>query len=701
MTVKLTVRELFNGIEMEIPKQFIENTEDVLTNVAYTLKHVREDGAIFCSNTFTRNRDVNDLIKELLIQKPKVIFVTKEQYENLNINGPIIMLDNVYRSILKISKVIRSRYHQRIIGITGSLGKTTTKDIIYSALAPTFYEIKSFGNENLIGYILKNLQRLTDTHEFLIQEYGSYLPGIISDSSNAVRPDAAVITNIATPHLDVFKSKDAILQEKLSLVKAMMAGSPVFLNYDDELLRSVNLRRYKIISIGIDNKDVDYYADNILETSENIKFDIVNRRGDSHSITLNLRGRYNVYNALMAFAIGDYYGSTIENIIKGIEKFRPTGIRQNLVNIGGQKIYMDAYNTAPESLVSAISILEKFDNESHGKKIAIIADMARLGEFAPQLHKETGENLSDLNVDIIYCFGNNNAKIMAESIDNEKTEVYYTDDRDVLNSWIVENVKKNDILLFKGPVNRLLNKSVDLIYGSSFHFYGDYFEIKTEEDFQYKILYESDDYSKKTVFLRKVFKNTPIIEIPDSYNNIDIFGMAPGILEENKEIKSLIMPNTIRNIPLNAFKNCENLETVKFSNSLNVIEINAFRNCKSLKQIEIPNTVTHIDDNAFMDCDSLEEVIIPNTVGYFGNDIFKNSNNVTFKYSVDGQVKDYLTLGEYKIEFFNSPKYGLVAYYLDKVGDLTEYNGIKIVDISEIKEDENQVESDDSCEVDS
>ncbi|MDP8052297.1 Mur ligase family protein [Pasteurella atlantica] len=678
---KITIAELFEVIGMEIPGNFLGSKNHKLENISYVPSHIKKGGAFFCGEKYTRNINVDEFMKEILKYEPKIIFVTKQQYDKLTIDGPFVMVYYMYEKVVKVTRYLKNQYKARTVAITGSLGKTTTKDMIYNVLGKSFYLIKSFDNENTIGYLLKNVQRLNDKQEFLIHEFGVDIPTIMPRTASGANPEACVITNISEPHLDTFKTYEAILVEKLDLAKKMTAGSPVFLNYDDERLKNSQerLKRYKIISVGINNKEVDYYAQNITHSDGGIDFEIVNHQ-KCYPIRLNVRGEYNIYNALISFAIGDYYGMPIKKITEGIAEFQPSGIRQSLVNIGGYNVYLDAYNTAPKSLLSSVDIIEKLEVKERGRKIAILADMARLGEHSEKLHKEVGEKLSDKKIDVVYCYGNENAKTMADNISNSDIEVHYTENRDTLNEWIKNNLSRDDVILFKGPVNRLLTKTIDMMFGSSYHIRSEHFEYNTVDNFRYKLIYESENRNAKTLALHTYLGQNKNITVPEQYKNLSLFGMSPRCFAENKTIEEIVLPDSMRNISRAAFRGCSNLKKIKLPLSLNVIEINAFRECRSLERVEIPYGTTHIDDNVFTDCVNLKQVIIPDTVEYFGNNIFKGCPNVEFKYLTKDGLQDYLENGNDKITFLVNSETGEleVVSYDDKALTLNNYKNIVV-----------------------
>ena len=271
--VKLTTREICGILELEIPDNCKEIADDVLTNISYSDKFMRRGGAYFVNGKSVS--DINYKINKAIEGDIKILFVTDKfsGYDNLD-KIPHILLKNIFSAVVKVSAEIRERKGMTVIGITGSLGKTTTKDIVYEVLKQKYKTERSLGNQNTIFPMLDNIQKYNP--EVYIQEFGAATPNVMPNTVKACLPDAGIITNISDPHLDVFKTKENIMKEKVRMLKLMPKGCPAFLNYDDKLLQTVKLNR-PIISYAVNNKNADYYVENIKEYNTHITFDIVSK----------------------------------------------------------------------------------------------------------------------------------------------------------------------------------------------------------------------------------------------------------------------------------------------------------------------------------------------------------------------------------------------------------------------------------------
>ena len=649
----LTLAEICDILDIKVPKELIEIKDDNLSCVSYSLKHIQKDCAYFL-NTNAVYGDINNSIKQILADGAKVIFLEKSQLDMIDIEWPFVLVENRFLSVVKITSYLRNKTKVKVIGVTGSLGKTTSKDFIFEVLNVEYNAIKSLGNENTLVALIKNVQKLTDETDFFVQEYGIATPNVMPLTASACIPNASVITCISDPHVDRFGSKEGILKEKLRMVELMEEGSPVFLNYDDEMLSKVNLPNYNIISFAVNNKKADYHAENIKEIGDSIEFTIVHNNNRYPAI-IHVRGTQNIGNALVAFAVGEYYNIPEKTILKGISNYRPKGIRQTMVNIGGYNMYLDAYNTAPKSLVDTMHTLEKLPVKNNGRRIAIIADIAKLGDFAEELHKETGSKLSNCNVDIIYCYGNINAKYMAENINNEFTKVYYTDDREVLNNWLRENVNTNDVLMFKGPVPRLLSKTIDQVFGTSYHISSEHFEYITQGDFRFKVIYEKENHKAKTLAIVNYYGNNKELVVPAELNGIKVFSIADNSFANNDTIEKVTLPDSIKNISMNSFRGCINLNSIILPKELLYIGKSAFRDCTNLNSIVIPDKVIHIDDRAFMNCKSMTKAVIPASVNYFGDKIFYRCPNISFEH-IGPKKEPYLITNNFKIKLRRNKK---------------------------------------------
>lgn len=625
-TTKFTVKEVCDILGVEVPEEYKNIENDVLTNLASQLKYVKEGGGYFPLANSRENRQFK--FDRAVADNVKVVFVGKagKYIEGLD-KVPHIYVNSL-QAVSKISGHIREQLGIQVVGITGSLGKTTTKDIIFHVLRQKFLAERSYGNGNTLHPMFDHLQQMRKGTEMFIQEFGVASKGYIEKQLNACMPNVAVITNISDPHLDVFGTRENILEEKKKVVNMMPEGCPAFLNYDDELLRKVEFDKHPIISYAIKNHDADYYAENIVKEDDCMTFDVVH--GDERiSLKLYAFGEYNVINAVCAVAVAKWYGLTDKQIIDGVADYTPLGIRQNLINIGGYHIYLDCYNTAPVSLVGAMKVLSQFKVENNGKRVAVIADIARLGDQAPELHEKTGREISEIKgIDLVLCFGNENAKILADAIGGKGIKTMYTPDRNQLDQWMRENINREDITLVKGPVPRLLSKSVDQVFGSAYHLSSEHCVEYTEGDYRLKVVREKEDATKTTLGVMKYNGSDKSIKLPDEYKGAKSFAVGTKCCFGNSTIEEVIIPEPIYNIGLRAFGSCSSLKKVVLPKTLKVIERGAFSKCSALEEITLPEGIIDIGMNAFRGCKNLKTLHLPESIGQIGPNAFKGCGKV-------------------------------------------------------------------------
>lgn len=622
--IQYTLKEICDLIGVPVPEWGYDDDEK-FTNVSYHPHFIQKGGAFFIGG----KTDVDFGLRKALETGVKVVFLSKEHENHPGLQAvPHVFCENPFVAVTKIGADIRNRKGLTVVGITGSLGKTTTKDFIHSVLSQKYDTTKSLGNQNTIYPLFNNLQKIQS--DFFIQEFGAGTPGVMPTTVKACIPDAGVITNISDPHLDVFFTKENILNEKLKMLEVMPEGCPAFLNYDDELLKKVTLDR-PVISYAVYNEEGDYHVENIREMADSVTFDIISAERRSE-VTMYAHGTYNISNAVVAYAIGEFFGLTEDEIVRGIASYRPVGIRQNLVNIGGYNLYVDCYNNAPVSLVGAVEVLAKLPIEEGGRRVAVISDIDRLGEKALEKHGEVAHKIAEQNFDMAICFGNENAKCMADIIKAAGIETYYTSERDQLDGWLREKLTRKDVVLVKGAVIRLLSRTIDNVFGTSMQINSEQFERITMGEFDAKVIWEKEHLDRKTIALLKYNGKDEKPVIPTESHGAEVFSIGPMCFKQNNHIKRIRIPAPITNVAKGAFRGCKKLRSVTLPETLKMIEANAFRNCISIKEVRIPKNVIEIGDSAFEGCRALKTVYIPKSIGRVGEDAFKGCPGVELVY---------------------------------------------------------------------
>lgn len=345
------------------------------------------------------------------------------------------------------------------VAITGSIGKTTAKKMLYSMYRMQFSTFCDAGNDNQldgVGYIAQHIPAKT---KIWIQEVSEDTMGHVSEISKVVAPKIAVITAIDKSHIEEFGDEQGILDEIHSIVDHMPEDGVCVTSIDDENTANLVHER-KVISVSLHNSDADYYASDIAVKADGLHFAIMEKSsGRAHPMKLNhVFAQHNIYAALYAFACGVLSGVSYENIKKGIEQYKASGIRQNIYTDGGVTIYADCYNAVAKSVRSAVQAAEKIP--VNGKKVAVIGDIAETGDYTESTHRELNEIVNHSAFNVLLAYGENMCRAARAFEHRADLQVVCCDTRAELNAAIRKWVKKGDLVLFKASHSTGLEKSL-------------------------------------------------------------------------------------------------------------------------------------------------------------------------------------------------------------------------------------------------
>jgi UDP-N-acetylmuramoyl-tripeptide--D-alanyl-D-alanine ligase len=372
------------------------------------------------------------------------------------------MVKDTTHALGDIAKDYRKRFNIPIIGVTGSNGKTTTKDMIYEVLSSENKVLKSEGNfNNTIGLPL-TLFRLSNTHEIAVVEMGINLPGEMARLVEIAEPNVAVITNISPTHLEFLGSVEGVAKEKSILAES---ASWVMLNKDDPYVAKMGKRiKGRIFYYGID-KSANISAKDIkLNDEGRAEFTLLINKKRFERIKLSILGKHNVYNALRAIAVGILYDVSPDNIKKAVESYQPMSMRMQRMVINDITIINDTYNSNPMSMKAAIDLLASL--KCDGKKVLVVGDMLELGEYSDRFHNEIGDYIAKSgSAEILITMGEKAVKIAESAISSglKKDQVIVCQN----NSEVAENLSKilnqGDIALIKGSRGMKMEQIVKVI----------------------------------------------------------------------------------------------------------------------------------------------------------------------------------------------------------------------------------------------
>lgn len=365
---------------------------------------------------------------------------TKLDYDYLNNldNVFIVLVDNTIECLKDLAIYKRSLVDIPVIGITGSVGKTSTKDLVYSVLKQKYNVLKTKGNfNNEIGLPLTILS-LRDEN-CMVLEMGMNHFKEISTLTNIAKPSIGIITNIGTAHIGNLGSRENILKAKLEILEGI-DNKLIVINNDIDLLHEYSLNN-KCITYGINNEsNIMAYDINEYELYSIFKVNIDN---NFYEFRINTPGRAYIYNALSAICIGIYYNIDIIDIIKGISEYNLTNGRMQIENMNNITIINDCYNANYDSMENVINYLGRLNT----RKIAVIGDMLELGEYSEELHRKVGKCILNNNIDIVVLVGNE-SKFIYEEIKDKDNVYHFNNNIEAINK-LNEIKKDNDTILLK------------------------------------------------------------------------------------------------------------------------------------------------------------------------------------------------------------------------------------------------------------
>ncbi len=361
----------------------------------------------------------------------------------------VILVEDTGRALRDMASWYRQNFDIRTIAVTGTNGKTTTKDMIAEVLSSRFKVLKSPKSyNNLIGVPL-TLFQLSPRHQVLVMELGMSGSGEIAALTRLLNPSVGVITNIGPAHLESMESVEKIARAKFELADNMRSPKTLILNADDRILASRIEQKEKdetVISFGI-NEVADFKADQLeLNGNGYISF----RVNQNLTVKLGLLGMHNVYNALTAFAVGRLFELDPREIKQKLERYLPSELRMELVQVRGIRVINDSYNANPVSMEKALETLNQI--HTPGRKIAVLADMLELGEEAKQFHLELGRKAARLGLDRLLVVGELAgfvAQAAKEAGMSSQNVLTFADNKKV-GFYLLENLKEGDLVLIKG-----------------------------------------------------------------------------------------------------------------------------------------------------------------------------------------------------------------------------------------------------------
>ena len=449
--VKITNGKILCGDEKIPCNHFVRDSREVKEGDVYVaLKGERFDGNDFCQSAIDNGAKVCIVSKDVREKENDTKLVNTEADKiNNSIKEnkvTIIKVEDTLKALQEIATYKRMQYNIPVVAVTGSVGKTSTKDLIASVVSQKYNTLKTKGNyNNEIGLPLTILGLTNE--EAMVVEMGMNHLGEIRKLTNIAKPTVAVITNIGTAHIGNLGSRENILKAKLEILEDLQ-GNTVVINNDNDLLHkwvNENKEKYNIITYGIKNKS-KYMATDIKSFEDKSEFKVVCEKDESINnkmVTVPVGGEHFILNSLCAIAVGEYLNVPTEKIINGIANLELTKKRMEvLTSKSGATVINDTYNANYDSMKAAITYLKEIKDK---RKIAVLGDMLELGDYSKELHEKVGEEV-DESIDILITIGKE-AKYIAEKA--KAKQIIDCKDNDEAIEKLKEIQTKNDAILLK------------------------------------------------------------------------------------------------------------------------------------------------------------------------------------------------------------------------------------------------------------
>ncbi len=428
---------------------------NIMVRSVSTDSRTLEPGCLFVAIRGERF-DGHNYIREALDKGAALVMA--EKGASIPDGVPAVLVEDTLKALGRLAEYHRSRFDIPVVAVTGSVGKTSTKEMIAATLSAKFRVHKTKGNfNNEIGLPLSVLE-LDDSHQAAVFEMGMRGFGEIDYLSRIVRPDIAIITNIGISHIERLGSRQNILKAKLEIIHWLKDDGHVILNGDDELLSGLRgLLEQKTLFYGMD-ESCDVRATDLLSKGEEGVSFSVRYRNREHRYFVPAPGIHNVQNALAAISTALVLGFDDETIEKGVLEYSGDRMRMNITETDGIKVINDAYNAAPASVSSALRVLCEIG--ANRRKWAVLGDMLELGDWAEDAHREIGMQVAEAGIDYLVGVGDLARWYVEGALDHgmplENTRLFQ--DADDARSYISQRIARGDVILFKG--SRKMNLDV-------------------------------------------------------------------------------------------------------------------------------------------------------------------------------------------------------------------------------------------------
>ncbi|QEK11949.1 UDP-N-acetylmuramoyl-tripeptide--D-alanyl-D-alanine ligase [Crassaminicella thermophila] len=457
--MRLTIQEVIEATNGELIRG---DKKDIVIGVSTDSRSINKNELFI--PLIGKKFNGHDFIENAIKLGASAILTSQRIKENKLDYVSVIKVKDTLKALQDLARYYISKFNIIVIGVTGSTGKTSTKDMIYSVLSKKYKVLKNQGNfNNHIGLPLTVFD-LKKEHEIAILEMGMSGFDEIDLLANIVKPNIAVITNIGLSHIENLGSQENILNAKMEITNYFDETNTLIVNGDDQLLKNIenngiNFHKY-FVGLGT---NCNYQAVNINDLGEDgISFDVLIDK-KAYPFRLNVPGIHNVYNALYAIAIGKILNVDIKLIYDGIKDFKGSKMRLNILTTNEEiKVINDAYNASPDSMRAAIAVLSKM---SKNRRIAVLGDMLEMGEYSTKGHYDVGIEVAKQSVELLITIGEKAKNIAKGAIENgfDKKNIFLCKNNKEAINILKDLLQRKDAVLIKGSRGMRMEEIVEYI----------------------------------------------------------------------------------------------------------------------------------------------------------------------------------------------------------------------------------------------
>ena len=372
-----------------------------------------------------------------------------------------VICPDSYHAMMVLGANYRSQFHPKVVGVTGSVGKTTTKQMTYAALSSFGETIKTEGNQNNELGMPRTLMRLESSTEYAVIEMGMSHAGEIDRLVRAARPDVGIITCIGVSHIGNLGSQENICKAKLEICNGLPEGAPLVLNYDDPFLRKAVLPAHvRPVWFSLSDENADVCALSIRQETDGMSFVLEDQEHGTFVVNIPAMGRHNVANALAAYCAATRLGCDAKRVIRGLSNFEQTGRRQKVVDSEGVTVIEDCYNANPDSMKAALAMFKDFPCK---RRFALLGDMLELGEMSREAHEELGRLAAESGLYCLITYGEQ-AKRTAVVAAAKGVKTLHAENYREAADALLDRVQPGDAVLVKASHGMALEKVLDIFY---------------------------------------------------------------------------------------------------------------------------------------------------------------------------------------------------------------------------------------------